>query len=283
MNYEFVWVTTEDGIDLYGLLSPEKCAGVVINIHGTASNFYEMDFVSYFTQAFDKIGYSFLSTNNRGAYVLECYQKSGAAVEKFEDCLLDIDAWIEYAFSKGFKEIVLSGHSLGTEKVVYYMKKGEHRDKIKGVILLAPADSYGTQEHFLKENNVDLMKEAQELERKRRGEVFLTSLWKSHAGVLQKSANSYINFFSRNSELSKALPLRNGKDLAYYRAINVPILVAIGDQTEYTVIPIKDALALMKKENKLTTAYQLKKCTHDFEGKETELASIIVRFLKTLP
>lgn len=282
MNYEFIWTTTKDDIDLYGLLTPKKHTRIVINIHGTASNFYEMDFVPYFTEALDKIGWSFLSCNNRGAYVLECYQKSGSAVEQFEDCLVDIDAWIAFALSQGFKEIVLSGHSLGTEKVVYYMEKGAYKHKIKGVILLAPADSYGTEEMFQKENKLDLMKEALELKKQGRQEIFLTSTWKSHAGVLQKSAGSFINFFGKDSELSTALPLRNGKKLAFYSRIQVPILVVIGDQHEYTVIPIENALDLMKKENKLTQIVQIKNCSHDFEGHERELAKKVSTFLKEI-
>ena len=62
----------------------------------------------------------------------------------------------------------------------------------------------------------------------------------------------------------------------------MPILVIIGDQKEYTVIPIKEALEALKKENKLASCFQIKDCNHDFEGKEEELNKIIMTFLKEL-
>src|SRR3989344_7937707 len=113
MKYPIVQVKTRDNLWLYGLyLCADKNETVFINIHGTASNFYEEYFIEVFANAFLEKNISVLSTNNRGAGVYDPYQKSGAAVEKFENCLTDIDAWIEFAISEKYKEIILSGHSL---------------------------------------------------------------------------------------------------------------------------------------------------------------------------
>ena|SRR3989338_3438709 len=171
MEYELVWTKTKDDLELYGLLKESALhKRILINVHGTASNFYEEDFIANFAKELPKIGISVLSTNNRGAYGLEVYQNSGAAIEKFEDCLLDIDAWIEFSIKRGCKEIILSGHSLGTEKVVYYMANGKYRSKVIAVILLAPADSYGSHRFHEGKPNVEakkrvdvLLKEAERL------------------------------------------------------------------------------------------------------------------------
>ena len=61
-------------------------------------------------------------------------------MENFEDCVVDIDAWIKFALSKGYEKIILMGHSLGTEKIVYYMNKGRYTNKVKAIILLGFAD-----------------------------------------------------------------------------------------------------------------------------------------------
>lgn len=281
MKWPIVNVTTKDNLPLYGMLSEaKKSKTLLVNMHGTASNFYEEDFMGEISESLVKNGISVLSANNRGAMVLENYPARGAALENFEDCLLDIDAWIEFALSLGYKYIILQGHSLGTEKAVYYMNKGKHREKIAAVILLAFSDSYGNQMKYLNGKKDVLMPEAKKLVAEGKGEFFLSSDWLSHSGVLPKSAKSYINFFSEGSELSKALPLRKGKNLDYYSRIKIPILAVIGDEKEYTIIPIKEALNLLEKENKLSEVHQIKNCNHDFEGREEELTKIISSFIK---
>lgn len=145
LEFPIVNIFTEDKVQLYGLyIKPQTSNSIFINIHGTASNFYEEDFIKYLTEDFMENNISMLSTNNRGTGVYDCYAKTGSAVEKFEDCIKDIDAWIEFAIKQKYKKIILSGHSLGTEKVVYYMSNGKYKNKVNGIILLAPADSYAS-------------------------------------------------------------------------------------------------------------------------------------------
>jgi len=278
MRNTIVDVETKDELPLYGLLSESGKNTIVINIHGTGSNFYENDFVGPLAEALDRDSISFLSTNNRGASVLQAYPPCGSAMEYFEDCLLDIDAWVEFVISRGYSKIILQGHSLGTEKLVYYMSHGKYKDKISSIILLGFSDSYGHQEQYDPESK--LMIEAKKLIKENKGHQFLTSDWLSHSGVMPKNADSFVNFFSKGSELSYALPLRKGDKLELFSKISVPILAVIGDQKEYTMIPIKKAIELLNKENSLTESHQIKDCDHCFEGKEAQLSEIILEFLK---
>lgn len=281
MEYPVVEVETQDRIPLYGLYSKATSSKtILINIHGTASNFYENYFMVPLTKALMKENISVLSTNNRGSAVMQVYPHAGAALEHFEDCVLDIDSWVKFAVSQGYRQIILQGHSLGAEKVVYYMSKGKNRNKINKIILLGPADTYGYTKKLLGKNKIRLMNEAKTLVKQKRTEQFLTSIWLCHGGVLPKGADSFIDFFEDGSENSKALPFRDGKKLKLYSQIKVPILVIIGDQDEYTVIPIKKALSLMNRENVLSEIHQIKNCNHDFENKEIDLAKIVRGFIK---
>ena len=54
----------------------------------------------------------------------------------------------------------------------------------------------------------------------------------------------------------------------------------IGDHGEYTIIQIEMAIELLKKENPLAEAYQIKDCDHCYIGKEKELTKIIADFTK---
>ena len=287
MNYPIVHVKTADDLTLYGLfLEAPNSNTIFINTHGAASNFYEETFIEVFAKRFVSSGISLLSTNNRGAGVYDAYQKSGAAVEYFEDCALDLDAWITFAIERGYTNIVLSGHSLGTEKIVYYMGHGALADKISRIVLLAPADSYGS--HRLHEGHINPRKDevenllytAQKLIAAERTDEFLPrNSYGSHEGILPKSAASFVNFLGENSKLLEALPFVS-KKLEHYSKILCPILVVIGDESEFTGLTTDDALQLMRTENPRTITHKLENSNHDFEGKEDQLSEIILEFVK---
>lgn len=286
INGELVQVKTSDNLPLSGFLTQPKknSTDIILNLHGTSGNFYWNNFYESLSKMALDLGFAFLATNNRGAgvYELEIGTIShGASLEKFEDCLLDIDAWIEFCLNKGYKNIILEGHSFGTEKSVYYMAKGKCKDNIKAVILLGFSDNVGTQQRYEKKIGKNYFDEARKLVSEGKSEQLLSDL-KGLAGELPISAQTYLNFFSENSENSIALPLRKGRDLTNFQNIQVPVLGVIGDKEdgEYTIIPIQEAMNLLKSENKLAEAYQIKNCSHGFDGKEVELVKIVQDFLK---
>src|SRR3989344_2139374 len=251
MDYPIVQIKTSDNLSLYGLFLHSLGDRVVfVNIHGTASNFYEEYYIEVFAKSFIKEGVSLLSTNNRGAGVYDAYEGSGAAT-------------------------------------------GKYADRISAIILLSPSDSFGSHRVLDGKDNTKirrgiekLLYESAELVKNGRGDVFLPrNTYGSRLGIMPKTPESLINFLGSGSKLLEALPLETNRLEAYGR-IKVPILVVIGDQKEYTALPIKDALALMSKENKNTKTVQIENCDHDFQGCEDKLSGIIMKFIlsiKSLP
>ena len=73
-----------------------------------------------------------------------------AEFEKFEDCIKDIKAFVDFAEKEGFSEIVLLGHSLGCSKVAYYYYK-THDKRIKKIIFASQADMVGFREQWDKD------------------------------------------------------------------------------------------------------------------------------------
>jgi pimeloyl-ACP methyl ester carboxylesterase len=284
VKYPIVKAVTDDHLELFGFLAEAEGERdtILIHIHGTSSSFYCEEYARLFAEEFPSLGVTTLFTNNRGSHVMEAWQDSGAALEMFEDCLLDINAWIQYSLGAGYRRILLQGHSLGTEKIVFYMNKGKFTEKVVAVILLGVSDSFGNQARIAKTFPVDPMEEARRLVAEGKGEQFLTSVWRPHGGGVPQSAASYINFFSPGSELSKALPLRQGKDLLYYRKIKVPILSVVGEYDPFTCLPMPQALQLLEKENRQTRAKIIPGADHDFSGKEKELLEIVKAFVHTV-
>ena len=283
MSYPIVEIKSIDNITLYGLLSqPAKSDVIYLNIHGTGSNFFCEKFQKIFYDQLPEMGVDVLFTNNRGSYVMDSWQDTGAALEIFEDSLLDIDAWIEWAIKENYSKIILSGHSHGTEKVVYYMNNGKHKDKVSAIVLMGFCDSYETQKNYEKTIPENLMAEALQKVNTNKGYELLTGQRRAQAGEVPTSAKTYLNYFSNDSELSKVLPFRNNSTLPMIHSINVPILGIIGDHDEYTIIPIKDAAHLIERENKLAKVYQVEGSGHCYEGYQQELISLIKDFLNRI-
>lgn len=283
MKYPIVQVKTRDNIYLYGLVStPKKSDTLFINIHGTGSNFFCESFQKELFEKIEGINVDALFTNNRGSYALDSWQDTGAALEMFEDSILDIDAWIEWAKKAGYLKIILSGHSHGTEKVVYYMNKGKHITDIIAVVLMGFADSVGNQLNFEKTIDVNLMQEAQEKIANGKGYELLVGHRRAQAGELPISAQTYLNYFSINSELGKTLPFRENNTLPMIRAIKVPIFASIGDREEYTIIPIEDAVKLLIHENPHIEVHQIRNCNHSYEGCEHKLSELLTHFIQKL-
>lgn len=291
MEYPIIQVKTKDNLYLNGLyLRAENPKAVFINFHGTASNFYEEDYNQPLAEELLKNNISFTSANNRGAGVYDAYQKTGAAVEKFEDCLTDFDAWLEFIINEGFSKIILAGHSLGSEKVVYYMNNGQYADKISAIVLLGPSDSYGS--HRVLKGKVNprlpeienLLRQSEEMVKNGQDKNFLPlDAYGSIKGIMPKNAESFLDFLGSNSKNLEALPLATGR-LENYAKIKIPILAVISDneEKEFTALPIEAAMDLMKKENPNTETVIIENTNHDFEGKEKELAKIITDFIAVL-
>jgi pimeloyl-ACP methyl ester carboxylesterase len=227
---------------------------------------------------------AFLSVNTRGTgvYNIETgYKPTGAAVEIFEECLCDIDAWTELALSKGFTKIILEGHSFGTNKIQYYIQKGIYKTHVVALILLGFTDSYGGQIAYLKKTNrknENILQEAQALMIQNKP-LYLLSDLHINWGELPQTAQSYLNFMSPDSVLSEVLPIGQDKPLTNFRSISLPILGVVADHNECTVIPPRDAVDLLNHENHMAQCHMIPDCTHSYTGREKELISRIRQFL----
>jgi len=289
MEFPIVEVITSDNYTLHGLLSEsvERSKTIIIHLHGSAGNFYQSSFYPYLFKMSDKMNISFLSTNSRGTGVYDIEEGTkprGAAIEIFEECLLDIDAWIEYVLNLGYKNIILEGHSFGTNKIQYYFLNGKYKSKVIALILLGFTDSYGGQLEYLKTKNLkneNILEEAKKLVSQNKPMQLL-----SHPlinwGELPQSAQSYLNFMSPDSSLSKILPLPIRGNLDNFKKIQVPILGVVGDHDECTVIPPKEAVDMLNKQNKNANCYMIKDSNHSYKGKEDKLVKIIINFLTGL-
>lgn len=213
---------TSDGLQLHGLLRRQGSV-VLMHTHGTASSFGIEDFETDLDRWAGENGFGFLTCNNRGAHVMEDWQKSGAALEKFSESPEDLKAWISMLSKIGVNRIIISGHSLGTEKIAHFLRNFE-APQVVSALLLAPSDSYGCQKRWEDEEGINLLSEARSMVAGGRGGELLDN-GLAHAGLLPMSAEAYIDFFGSKSALRRALPL--GSDQIH--GFDIPVLALIPD------------------------------------------------------
>ena len=166
MNQELVRINSTDRIEMPGILyTPDKTTKrIVIHIHGLNGNFYENRFIDTLAKTYTDKGIALLTFNNRGKdFITELikgneYVVIGGSLERFKDCLLDIEGVINYVKEKEYEEIALEGHSYGCNKALYYYNKNKD-ESIKKIILLAPCDIPAECTKFLSEEEYEKAKE----------------------------------------------------------------------------------------------------------------------------
>ena len=139
---------TTRGVLLDGALFKSRCnTSVVIAITGIHGNFYSNPF-------YYNIGNTLNSGNIDFIYAQTCdafgtirtpnpiqgrEELIGSWNERFTDADDDVAAWLAYARQQGYKHIILAGHSLGANKVIYYLSL-HHDPSVEHFLLLSPAN-----------------------------------------------------------------------------------------------------------------------------------------------
>ena len=165
MKQELVRINSIDNIEQPGILySPNNDTNkIVIHVHGLNGNFYENRFLDTIAKSYTDNNYAFLTFNNRGRdFITELLKGDdftiiGGSLERFKDCILDIDGIVNWVKNKGYNEIILEGHSYGCNKVLYYYNH-KKSDNIKKIVLLAPCDVPSEGKKFLSKEEYDKAK-----------------------------------------------------------------------------------------------------------------------------
>ncbi len=145
---QLVYVRSSDDIVDAGAIftSPKESARplVVIWIHGWGVNFYSPTYVAV-GRALAERGYTCMTANTRmhdlgnvAAWRGDKRIRGGGYWGVASDQVLDLAAWIDFAEGRGFKQVILVGHSAGWAAVRHY--QAERQDsRVVGVVLASGA------------------------------------------------------------------------------------------------------------------------------------------------
>lgn len=141
-------IATKRGVILNGVLfeSEKKSDTVLIEITGIHGNFYSNPFYFNIGDTLSKNGIDFIYAQTCDAFgeieTINVKTKKkeiiGSWNERFFNAEEDIVAYIDFA-AKNYKKIILAGHSLGANKIIYYLSRN-FDERIDKFIFLSPAN-----------------------------------------------------------------------------------------------------------------------------------------------
>lgn len=282
MKQELVRINSIDGIEQPGILyTPnENTNKVAIHVHGLNGNFYENRFLDILAKSYTDKNYAFLTFNNRGKdFIAELLKGNGFTViggslERFKDCILDIEGVVNWVKQKGYSEIILEGHSYGCNKVLYYYNHKKD-DSIKKIVLLAPCDIPSEGKKFLSDEEYKTAKEESTrlVNKGKANELIDFSVManrKIAAGTyyndfLPGGENDFIRYSDGKNEKSEVL-----------NSIDIPILIVFGSIDECVLTqPIDIVIEYLKNNISNCNIQIIEGADHSYTNKYKELGNVI--------
>lgn len=144
-------VPTKRGSVLNGVLfrprEKKNTDTVMIAITGIHGNFYSNPFYYNIGDTLNSANYDFIYAQTNDAFgQIETFNVNtkekeiiGSWNERFSYTDEDIDAYLTWACKEGYEHIILAGHSLGANKVIYYLSNN-HDPRVEHFFLLSPAN-----------------------------------------------------------------------------------------------------------------------------------------------
>jgi len=262
---ELVRIKTEDGITLAGVLyrpqQTEIRAGLVM-VHGYGGNFYT-DIMSFLPQYLAARAMAALAINMRD-------HDLGPKRDRFEESRLDIAAAVDELARRSIRPIFLYGHSMGTNRVLYYLAAtGDSR--VAGAVLTGPPGNLfqWNARIFGREAASRALLEAQQLVAAGRGDQWMVV----DLGPLGKALYTANHVVSLRGPSSVSDPFRNIAQVAR------PILIVHGLADRLADPAVADQLRRSAPAAEQVTVILIPGAEHSFRDHEKALEEAVYAWL----
>jgi len=265
INSRLVRLKTDDGVILTGILRRPRMpkeTGCVILIHGYSGNFYS-GVMEFLPDALAKTGFATLAINMRD-------HDHGPKKSRFEENRDDIAAAVEKMTQLGCSPIFLYGHSMGTNRVLYYL--AATRDpRIKGAILTAPPGNlfkWNIRMFGLETANRTL-REARELVARGKGDQWMLI----NLGPLGKALYTANHVVSLRGPKTVSDPFKN------ISRVSIPILIVHGLADHLANPNVAVQLRNSAARSIRVTVVKIPGADHRFDHHRQDLVNIMHRWL----
>ncbi len=294
MEGSLVKTITSDCLELAGFWMKSNSNTALLHVHGTAGDFYTHKFIEQEGLALNKNKVSFLTVNTRGHDVYADLRRHngnniewksiGGGFETFEDCVLDIQAWVDFLMKQGVKKIILQGHSLGAQKVLYFQYKTKN-PIVVGQIHLSPQNDAG---YMLVKNREKKYKEIDQVIKKLINDGKGKDLLPPELCIIcPMSAITYSGYLLEDGS-GTLHPYHNpaSKNWKAFENMKESTLVVFGEKDSFINHSCKsksvdEIVDLLKsKKTKDLTVKVIKDANHSYMGTEDELMRVIISWLQ---
>lgn len=282
---EIIRVKTERGLELKGAMwGDTSMDSVVIIMSGICSNVFQNDLLTstgemlstqniaciagHAMDAFSCIAYSDFSTGKQ--------KFTGVVYDDFSLVYEDVESYVKYAIELGFKNIVLAGHSLGSNKIINYLGNSQD-DFVNYFIVSAPVDL--THWFNVMPNVKECIELAQKFVNEGRGKEILPYLF---GGFSPMSAETVLSFY--NAHNLKNCPVISGDgetDSLFNIKINGSFVIGAKDSlTEGDAKGFIEKINSNCKNPNHNQIIVVPDASHIFYGKHEEYAKVILNIVR---
>ena len=265
IDVDLVKLQTDDGVRLTGILrrpSMARANACVVLIHGYSGNFYSgiMDFLP---KALADRGFATLALNMRD-------HDRGPKKNRFEENRYDIATAIDKMARLGYHSIFLHGHSMGSNRVLYYI--AATRDvRIKGILLTGPPGNLfeWNISVFGPETAHSVLGQAQDLVAKGKGDQWMLI----DLGPLGKALYTANHVVSLRGPKTVSDPYKN------ISRIFQPILIVHGLADRLANPDVADRLRNSATPKTNVTVVKIPGAKHRFSHHQKKLVSVVTRWM----
>ena len=286
MSVDLVKFQATDGVTLDGYINncDKKTKKILIQIHGMTSNCFRYRETAI-QKSISMLDIDTLCFNNRGSDVAKVVKDStgktkiaGTAFEEISECYYDICGALQFAIDKGYKEIYLQGHSLGSTKVVYTYNKllkenNKYIEYIKALILLSLVDLPMVVRHYGK----DYISLAEQ--KVSNGEE--NYMMQEDAFPYPLSARTFLRYVKNNDDINFAKFGNEEDNFEILNSFKIPLFFRWGNVNEILLLDIDKQVDFVKRKIKnphIDVGY-IEGANHSYYGKEKQLAEEITAFI----
>ena len=282
---KIIRVNTPRGLELKGaMFNCDKSDTVAIMMSGICSNVFQNDLLTATGELLAKNNITFIIGHAMDAFSCIAYSDFTTGKQKytgvvFDDFSLsyeDTESYVKYAKELGFKNIILMGHSLGSNKIIDYL--GNTPDNfVNYFIVTAPVDL----SHWFNvmPNVKECVKLAEKYKNEGKGDHILPYLF---GGFSPMSADAVLSFYNADNLKNCPVISNEGKtDSLYNIKINGSFVIGEKDS-----LVNGDPQGFVEKINSYTKHPELNAtivasgASHIFYGKHEQYAAIMLDCIK---
>src|SRR5437870_8133805 len=276
VSVSLVRLRTRDGVWLDGVIadpSRRRRRAALIWVHGLGSAFSSAQpLIREMSTRLTAAGIGYFKFNNRGHDVVarRGKQLTGAAFERFGQSVEDIRAMVTLARARGYRRVILAGHSTGANKVLHYAARARDR-RVSGIVLLGPISDAAAEAKRVGARELRRRVAAAEKIARRDPQALVPREW----GYW--SAQRYVSLY-RPGEVEDVFPYyRPNARWTALRSVRLPIAAIVGSRDEFLDRPAQeviDAFARHASGARSFTGAVVQGARHGFQSRERELADL---------